>query len=197
MLVRDAMSPPAVVLSPEMSVREASSALAEARALVAPVLEDGALAGIVTEIDLLRDQFEPDPRAWARPVAEAAAPPPLSVAEVMTREVVTTTENSDVAAMAERMVRSRVRAVPVLRGGSLVGMISRSDILRVHARPDEEIRAELRSALEQGAPYADGWTVRVVEGVAHLSGPGRESEAPLVTRIARTVPGVTRVLVDS
>ncbi|GAA1071704.1 CBS domain-containing protein [Nocardiopsis composta] len=198
MLVREAMTEPRLVLDEDATVVEAAAAFVERGVIAAPVVDGaGMLVGIVTEIDLLRDRFEPDPRATARPVSGPSDPPPLKVSEVMTRRVTTTTENGDAAELAERMVHTRLRCVPVLREGRVVGLVNRSDLLRVHTRPDHAVRDDLLAALAAGAPYLHGWQVSVHDGVARLDGDGAgPEERRLAAAIARTVPGVARVLVD-
>lgn len=198
MLVKDAMTAPGALLSEEMTVRDAAVVLVRHGEIAAPVVdESGVLRGIVTEIDLIRDRFEPDPRATARPAPESDTEPPRTVGEVMTRSVVTTAEHADVAELAERMVADRIRVVPVLRAGRVVGMLGRGDLLRVHARTDEEVSAEIVEALAEGGPYLHGWDVRVRDGIVHLTGRGQEADRRLAARIARTVAGVSRVVVDS
>lgn len=197
MLVKEVMNEPSVVLHEETPVREAASALISQGAIAAPVVDDRErLAGIVTEIDLLRDRFEPDPRASVLPVSGPLESPARQVAEVMTRAVVTTGENTDVAELAERMVHNRIRCVPVLRQGSVVGLVTRTDLLRVHTRSDEQIHADVLRAMSDGGPYLHGWSVRVEEGIVHISGEGLPAEERLAGTIARTVPGVSRVVVD-
>ncbi|MUL41537.1 CBS domain-containing protein [Streptomonospora sp. PA3] len=198
MLVADVMTAPRAVLAPDTPVRRAARLFVERGAAAAPVLdEDGVLLGIVTEIDLLREGYESDPRASASPVAEPDVPLPERVADVMTSDVVTTAENADVARLVEMMVRNRLRWVPVVRDGRVVGMVGRGDLLRLHCRPDTEVGADLRAALEAGAPYMKPWSAEVHEGVVHLARAGATSkQRRTAANIARTVPGVSRVVFD-
>ncbi|GAB3447725.1 CBS domain-containing protein [Streptomonospora sediminis] len=198
MLVTDVMTAPRAVLSPDAPVSRAARLFVERDATAAPVLDDdGVLLGIVTEIDLLREGYEPDPRASASPVAEPGSPLPERVADVMTCDVVTTAENADVAGLVESMVRDRLRWVPMVRAGRVVGMVGRGDLLRFHWRPDTGVAADLRAALEAGAPYMEPWSAEVHEGVAHLARTGATSkQRRTAANIARTVPGVSRVVFD-
>ncbi|MFC7745513.1 BON domain-containing protein [Nocardiopsis composta] len=67
----------------------------------------------------------------------------------------------------------------------------------MHTRPDHAVRDDLLAALAAGAPYLHGWQVSVHDGVARLDGDGAgPEERRLAAAIARTVPGVARVLVD-
>lgn len=198
MLVREVMSRAEPVLDEGMTVREAAAALLENGAQTAPVADaEGALVGIVSEVDLLHDRFVPDPRASALPRPGASGPAPATVGQVMTRTVVTTTEYGDAAELAERMFHTRLRCVPVLREGRVVGLVTRTDLLRMHTRTDEEVRRDVRAALAEGAPYAGDWSVDVFEGAVRLARPGADArERRLALTVAGTVPGVTRVAVD-
>lgn len=197
MLVKEVMTASRVVLKEDMPVQQAAQAFVAHSVLGAPVVGgDGELKGIVTEIDLLRDRFEPDPRAHEAPVAEPENPPPPRVADVMTRTVVATTELADVAELADRMLRSRIRCVPVLREGRVVGMVSRGDLLRLQARPDGHVRADVLRALAEKGPYLPELRVGVHGGIAHLAGESTEPQRRLAASIARTVPGVSRIVFD-
>ncbi|MDA2806878.1 CBS domain-containing protein [Nocardiopsis suaedae] len=199
MLVDAVMTAPRAVLSAEATVSEAARLFVERGVAAAPVLDgSGGLLGIVTEIDLLRERYEYDPRASARPVAEPPAPLAERVSDVMTREVVTVTENTDAARLVDLMVRDRIRWVPVVRAGRVVGMVGRGDLLRMQWRPDAETTSDLRSALAEGAPYLHWWTAEVRDGVAYLDcrGAGPE-ECRTAEGVARTVAGVGRVVVDA
>ncbi len=197
MLVREVMSRAEPVLAEGMTVREAAVALLEHGAQTAPVVDaQGSLVGIVSEVDLLHDRFVPDPRARALPRPGPAAPAPATVGGVMTRTVVTTTEYGDAAELAERMFHTRLRCVPVLREGRVIGLVTRTDLLRVHTRDDDEVRRGVRAALAEGAPGAGDWAVDVFEGSVRLSRAGAgDHERRLALAVAATVPGVIRVTV--
>ncbi|WP_232524190.1 CBS domain-containing protein [Nocardiopsis gilva] len=194
------MTAPRLLLTEDTRVKEAAAEFVRTGVEAAPVIgAGGTLSGIVAEVDLLRDRMEADPRASMIPRSEPRTPLPLRVADVMTRRVVTATEVGDVAELADRMCRARVRCVPVVDEGSVVGMVCRRELLRSYARPDDRIRREVLTALSVRGPYTRGWDVRVRDGVAHLSGSNGHSasESSLVASIARTVPGVSRVVVEA
>ncbi|WP_125634259.1 HPP family protein [Nonomuraea sp. WAC 01424] len=194
MLVREVMSSPVVTVRRTDPVRRAVRVLYGHDITAAPVVDDsGRLVGVVSELDLLRGEFEPDPRATATAAAASGEPPPRLVLEVMTREVVTVTETTDVTTAIEFMVGRRVKSLPVVRGGQLVGMVSRRDLMAVLARPDDELRAAVVAALAEQYPSGPGWTVAVRDGVAELSGPPREPADHIAGLLARTVPGIVRV----
>ncbi|MFC9975689.1 HPP family protein [Spirillospora sp. NPDC127200] len=162
MLVREAMTSPVVTLAHTASVRQAIGVLHRNDITAVPVVDEkGELVGIVSEMDLLRGEFEADPRAFVLP-PRATAAPPRSVAEVMTAEVRTTRPAADVA---EFMIRTGVKSVPVLDGRRLVGMLSRRDLLGVLARDDARIRTDVLAAIADLLPGEAHWTVAVTDGV--------------------------------
>jgi predicted transcriptional regulator len=69
-----------------------------------------------------------------------------TVAEVMTREVVTIDEDAPLSEAVDAMIRRRVKRLPVVRGGSVIGVVSRSDLLK-------RLYVELR---HEGEPCSDG-----------------------------------------
>lgn len=194
MLVREVMSSPAVTVRRTDPVRRAIRVLHAHDITAAPVVDDGdRLVGVVSELDLLRGEFEPDPRATVRPPAPAAGPLPRRVMEVMTRDVVTVTETTDVTVAIDLMVGKRVKSLPVMNGERIAGMVSRRDLMAMLARPDEDLRQEVEAALREQYPTGPSWDVAVHDGVAELSGPFQEHAGHVADVLARTVPGIVRV----
>jgi len=194
MLVREVMSSPAITVRRTDPVRRAIRTLHGHDITAAPVTDDAdRLVGVVSELDLLRGEFEPDPRASVRPVGPAAEPPPRRVMEVMTREVVTVTETTDVTGAIDLMVGKRIKSLPVVQGDRIVGMVSRRDLLAMLARPDEQLRQDVITALREHYPFGPSWDVTVRDGVAQLSGSPHEHADHIADVLARTVPGIVRV----
>ncbi|MFI7439984.1 CBS domain-containing protein [Nonomuraea indica] len=198
MLVREVMSSPPVTVHRADPVRRAIRVLYAHDVTAAPVLDDsGRLAGMVSEIDLLRGEFEPDPRASARPPAPSAEPPPRQVWQVMTHAVVTVTPVTDAATAIDLMVGKRLKSLPVLEGEKVVGILSRRDLVAMLARPDEELREAVVAALREHHLAGGGWEVTVSEGVAELRrapGAPRDEHADRIAGLlTRTVPGIVRV----
>jgi CBS domain-containing protein len=110
---RDVMTPDPLTLQPATSVHEAAQVLAENRISGAPVCgEDGSIAGIVSEYDL---------------IARSGS----SVRDVMTRDVVSVPDTATVDRVRALLVTQRLKRVPVVDGtGRLVGLISRADLVR-------------------------------------------------------------------
>ncbi|MEU7746049.1 CBS domain-containing protein [Nonomuraea sp. NPDC049158] len=194
MLVREVMSSPAITVRRTDPVRQAIREMHGHDITAAPVVDDaGRLVGVVSELDLLRGEFEPDPRASLRPVDPSAEPPPRRVMEIMTREVVTVTETTDVTAAIDLMVGKRIKSLPVVRGERVVGMVSRRDLMAMLARSDERLRQDVIAALREHYPFGPSWDVAVHDGVAQLSGPPHQHADHIADVLARTVPGIVRV----
>jgi CBS domain-containing protein len=190
------MTSPPVTTTPGTSVKDAARLLRDARVAAVPVLEaDGSLVGMVSELDLLRGTVVPDPVAHLLPVPTSPEPVPRTVGEVMTREVAVVAPHSDLHDAASLMRTSGVRSLPVLEHGRVVGVVSRADLLRVLAREDDEVAADVRARVAQEGGALPAVEVRVVDGVATLSSaPADELAAARV--VAARVPGVVRVDVD-
>jgi CBS domain-containing protein len=155
----------------------------------AVVDEDGRLAGILSEADLVGLEVVQDPRAHALP-APANAPVPVTVSDLMTTDVVILRETDDVAEAARLMLRHGYRSIPVVTGDRVVGIVARQDLLAVLARRDTVIRAELDELLGELAGIATSDAVEVADGVVTLTGPADPTRRRVIEVLARTVPGV-------
>lgn len=142
MLVSRAMSTPAVTVNPETTVKHAAQLMADRGFTVLPVADSSmALVGIVSEGDLVADRFPPDAR-W--PTARSGVEPAGEVRAVMTERVVTASPTEDVHALLTRMRSQRVRAVPVCDRDSVIGVVTYQDLIKVLARADGLIAADVR-----------------------------------------------------
>jgi CBS domain-containing protein len=196
---RDVMTREVVTVAPDTSVKAAAEILATRGLAAAPVVDDeDRLVGIVSEADLLRGRLLPDPRLRLRRDARAgSAPPPAHVGGVMTTDVRTVQAAADVADVGRLFVDERLRSVPVVDRGRLVGIVSRRDLLRALARPDDQLRADLLRLIADYAGRLDGWDVTVREGVATVQRPRgtADSDDGALRTLARTVRGIVGVRV--
>jgi CBS domain-containing protein len=136
------MSTPAVTVTAGTSVKHAAELMAARGFTVLPVVDDSlALVGVVSEGDLVIDRFPRDPR-WS--TDRRATLPAAEVGAVMTKEVVTASPSQDVRDLLIRMRAERVRSVPVCEGDSVIGMVTYQDLIKVLARADERIAADVR-----------------------------------------------------
>jgi CBS domain-containing protein len=136
MKARDVMSSPVITLRPDTPARAAAALLISHGFTAAPVVEAEGVIGIATEADLMRARIVPD--GWV--VEEGPEP---TVAAVMTPAPETMRPEDDLADVAALMLDRRIRSVPIVDGGRLVGIVSRRDVLRCIARR-ERTSAEVR-----------------------------------------------------
>ena len=190
------MTTDVLTLRPHTSLKAAAAALAARNVASAPVVDhDGRLVGIVSELDLLARDVPPDPLTRITRVAQDTAPLPRVVADVMTREVVTLPPVADAALFLQRMLADRIICIPVTVDDRVVGVVSRRDLLRLFARPDPQIAADVEAALTAALP-GEHWHAAVREGVVGLTTTSRAPQPEVALRVAQSVPGVVRVLLD-
>src|SRR5690606_7583713 len=105
--------------------------------------------------------------------------------------------NGDVALLAEMMMKTRIKSVPVLDGSAVVGIVSRRDLIAILARGDARIRDDVLAAISDYGMDDSTWDVSVREGVVELRGEADELARRVADVLARTVPGVTRVSIHT
>jgi len=192
MRARDLMTFPVATVEPQTPIAEVARILHERRISAVPVLADGKLAGIVSEADLLcRHEIGTDYATsgdswWARVFIPAGSPPQYirthgtRARDVMTSDVVSVGEDAPLARVAMLLVSRNIRRLPVMRGGELVGIVSRSDLVRALAgvprvtpanQSDASMQERLEAELEREpwwrAPYSN---VTVRDGVVYFYG---------------------------
>lgn len=192
MLVRDIMTTPAHSLSTGTSVEEAINLLVTASISSVPIVDDHlSVVGILTEADVLRVGLEPDTRATLMPRPSPIAPWPENVDAVMTPDPRAVQPTSDVADVAALMGEHGWKSLPVTQHDALVGVVSRSDILRALHTSDIEIQESVRSALDaSGQPE---WAASVTLGIVRITGPSDTRQEHLARSVATAIPGVRRV----
>lgn len=123
MQAKDVMSDGVMSIGADATVLEAIGLFVKTRVSAMPVLDDsGFMGGILSEADLIgAGGFD------AATAAEAGARP---VVDIMTKDVVTADETASLADLAGLMLKHRVKRLPILRGGSVVGIVSRVDLLK-------------------------------------------------------------------
>jgi acetoin utilization protein AcuB len=126
------MKHPVITVKPRDSARHAREVMEKHRVNQLPVVAAGRLVGIVTDRDL-RDVFpsvfdSPDP-FQPRTRRPGADPATIPVEDVMTPDVLTLAPSAFVADAARLMRRERIGAIPILDGGRLAGILTRSDVL--------------------------------------------------------------------
>ena len=218
MLVRDLMTTGIASVSPDTPVSAVVRLLAERGISGVPVTDaDGALLGMVTEGDLMRRlALSDEPRhGWfwtpfddqvgaaerhARVVRGSAA------RDVMTARPLAVTEGTTATHAARLMEKRRVRRLPVLRDGRVIGVVSRSDLLRAllpaspdgaaAAESDQAIRGAIAARMRRGTwARAPRLSFEVKDGVVGFHGShGSDATRRATYALAAGVPGVVRVV---
>jgi CBS domain-containing protein len=180
-LVKDVMSTQVVAVKRGASFKDMAANIRRFRVSAFPVIDDDRkVIGVVSEADLLAKEALAEghggiPGAITGLVhhRERAKADGLTAGDLMTRPAVTVRSDDSVEQAARLMYALQVKRLPVVdAGGRLVGIVSRSDVLAVFDRPDEEILSEvvdeiiLREFLIDPAQF----TVTVAEGVVTLRG---------------------------
>jgi CBS domain-containing protein len=141
--VRDAYTPDVVSIDPDATIEAALHVLIENDVSGAPVVDKhGRLCGIISQFQLLEIAFDPEVRQGL-------------VRDVMTRKVITVKENTLLATVANVLMVRRIRRLPVVREGKVVGIISRGDLVKYFAKTGERLRPfidNLRRAKEDSRP---------------------------------------------
>jgi len=185
--------------------KEIVETLAELRFSALPVVgDDGRVLGVVSEADLMyKVELAGDrtpPRLLQRKRERTArAKSGADIAKgLMTTPPVVIEAHETVATAARLMDTERIKLLPVVdRGGRLVGVVTRRDVLRQYLRADDEIRREVIDEVLVRALWIDptDLVITVDRGVVALSGPlDRHSEIAIVVNLVRMVAGVVGVL---
>ncbi len=218
MKVQDIMTRDVVSVRPETPVREIATLLAEKRISGVPVVTaDGAMVGVVTESDLLhRAELGTEKRDerrhswWLEHYASGLAQDYVkshgrAVKDIMTRNVTTVTEETNLADVATVLETKRIKRVPVMRDGQIVGIISRSNLVRAlgatlagpavgAGEDDRTIRRAVLAELAQQQWAGKLWQhdIIVSNGIVHLwFGSDEPEERRRAVRVAtENIPGV-------
>jgi CBS-domain-containing membrane protein len=201
-IVKDVMSTHVIAVRQSATFKEMAATLREQRVSAFPVLDgDNRVIGVVSEADLLtKEALEGElPGVFQHVVhhreqAKAAA---LTAADLMTKPAVTIGPDEPVAQAARLMYSLRVKRLPVTdQEGKLIGIVSRSDVLRVYSRPDADIRHEITQDLILETYLCDParFTVTVKDGIVTIAGrPETGVVGRNIVESARHVDGVVAV----
>jgi CBS domain-containing protein len=202
--VKEIMTTEVVTVSPEAPMREVARLLVERRISGVPVVDGaGRLLGVVSETDIVQKEARA-PRSrggflrWLDlDSGEIRAKLDARTAgEAMTSPALTIDASQTVNAAASLMLARGCKRLPVTHGGALVGIVSRSDLVRAFVRTDAEIEQEIREgvALATFAVPPETLTVESREGAVTLGGEVETGEmAGLLAEFVARVPGVVSV----
>lgn len=219
MKASDVMVRDIAMVTPSTPLREAARTMLERRISGLPVVgESGHLLGMVTEGDLLHRHENGTERHrswWLEAFSDSAGLADdfvrshgTKVADVMTRKVHSVTEETDLAEVAAVLDRHRLKRVPVVADGKLVGIISRADLLRAFltasgshpaaSAGDPDLRQQVDDVIVR-EPWATGCLINVAvdAGTVRLGGIMSTAEQKRALQIAvEEIPGVKQVQND-
>lgn len=216
MKAADVMTRDVVTVKPDCSVQDAAKTMLEHRISAVPVVGDaGELVGIVSEGDLMRrSEAGTEPRrSWWFELftptnvlaAEFVKSHARIVSDVMTRKVLTATPDTPIGSIAALLEKNRIKRVPIVKGGNLVGIVSRANLLQalaamnknlgeIGAPEDAGIRDAIIARL-RAQPWQP-WMLNVTvhHGIVDLWGLVDSPVVKKATRVAaETTPGVHAV----
>ncbi|WP_201839137.1 CBS domain-containing protein [Microvirga zambiensis] len=216
MIVEAVMTTPVISVEPSATVAEAAKLMLADRISGLPVTtRDGTLVGMISEGDLLRRGELGTERKRSSWLEFLVGPGTLAdeyvrthgrkVEQVMSADPVTTRRDAPLEEVVTAMSRHRIKRLPVLESGKVVGIVARSDVLRALARTlatdlpnavaDDQIQEAVLAELDKQKWGSKFIRVHVENGVVTLTGAifdDREGEAAKV--VAENVPGVKAVI---
>jgi CBS domain-containing protein len=217
MNVSEVMTRDVITVAMEASILEAARLMLQHRISGLPVVDSNKnLVGIVTEGDFLRRRETATQRQRPRWLEFIIGPGKLAseythaagrkVDEVMTDQVYAATEDMPLEQAVHLMERYRIKRLPVVREKTLVGIVTRANILRAVARlaheaqptsaSDGEIRTKLSDELKK-LPWTPPVSAVVKDGVVKMSGVLTDERQRAALRVvAENIPGVKRVVDD-
>ena len=213
----DVMSSRIISIAPEATVLQAIELMLDNRISGLPVIDGtGALVGILTEGDFMRRTEMGTERKPARWLQLLVGPDRLAgdyvrshgrkVEEVMTRDPITVSEDTPLDEVVRIMERQRIKRLPVMRKETVVGIISRANLLHAlasmsrnlpaAAKSDADIRQRLADELAR-QPWAPIALIDLVvkNGVVELWGNITKLEQEEALKVcAENIPGVKSVV---
>jgi CBS domain-containing protein len=200
--VRDVMTADVAAVDLTASYKQVAWVLAERCVTALPVLDQaGHVRGVVSEADLLckqeRGHRTPAGSTRLRTRGDRAKAAAHTAAELMTTPPVTIHPDARLGAAAQLMNDRHIKRLPVVdSSGTLIGIVSRRDLLSVFLRPDVDIAADVHAIVVGVLPDdSSAVSVSVSDGVVTLAGSlGQPGHAAAAIRLASEVDGVVDVI---
>lgn len=166
MLVGERMSHPVISIKPDMPIIDALNLMKRERIRRTPVVKEGKMVGIVSDKDLLN--ASPSPATSLSVWEMNYLLSKIKVRDVMTKKVLTVTEDTPIEEAARIMADNKIGGVPVMRNDHVVGIITETDLFKIFL--------ELMGAREPGVRGTvlvldkPGQLARLTETIAKLGG---------------------------
>jgi len=204
MRVHEVMTTEVATTTPDTLLKQAAMELVRRRVSGMPVVQDGRVVGVLSEADILAKEGEEEKHGgflqWLVDPGDpwvAARFDAVTVADAMSAPARTILPDRTVAEAATLMLDENVNRLPVVDAeGTLLGLVSRADLVRAFVRTDEEILREIQEDVIRRVMWLNPSEVEVTveDGVVTLKGEvASEADADLLPTFARRVPGVVEV----
>jgi CBS domain-containing protein len=213
MKAREVMNADVIAVRPNDSVLDAAHLMLEKKLSGLVVMDGGTLVGVITEGDLLRRSEVGTAKRRSRWMELLVGTGALAdeyvkasgrrVHEIMTPEVLTVSEDAELEAVVQIMESNGIKRVPVTFGKSVIGIISRTDLVRALVNsalkteiplPDAGIRQRLLAELESHRWAPGAIDISVKDGVVTLRGAVLDArQIPAVAVMAENIAGVAAV----
>lgn len=202
MRIRELMTKDVITIGPDAPLKEAARQMLEASVSGLPVTGGrGELVGIITEADFVKSEANRGRRTRAGLLRwfvhdDAVPSEPLTVADVMSSPVLTVHPDEQHSQAARLLMKNRIKRVPVVEDGRLLGLISRVDLLRSFVRSDQAIIKDIRNDVMKRTLWIEPDSVQVAstDGNVTLEGLlGTRSDAELLVALTERLDGVASV----
>ncbi|GGP95840.1 CBS domain-containing protein [Streptomyces melanogenes] len=200
--VADVMTRTVVTVTADAEFKEIVAAMREWKVSALPVIEgEGRVVGVVSEADLLvKEELRGHRFGLIEQLhrqEDTAKAGSTRAAELMTSPAVTIAAGATLPQAARLMAGKHVKRLPVVSAtGTLEGIVSRGDLLKVFLRSDDDLAAQIRQEVVVPLfPLSHrNVQVSVAQGVVTLSGAVRDSGlVPVAAHLAQGVEGVVGV----
>jgi len=193
MRVSELMSTPAIAVEPDRPLKDVAETMLHHGVSAVPVVDaSGETVGILSETDLLRNQA----RGIKAPSATDARDATVA-SDLMTRAVISTAPETRFDDLVQLMVVHDVKRVPVVADGHLVGMVTRTDVLRVVTRPDADIEREVAESLRGDGLLIDPIHFDVSHGVLTFTGVSAPGLRAHLRALGHAIAGVIAVEIEA
>jgi CBS-domain-containing membrane protein len=214
----DIMTAPVITAAPGADVLDVVQLMLDNRISALPIVaDDGELVGLVSEGDLIRrsEIGARDYSSWwlsafggkVRLAEEFVKTHAMKAEEIMTTDVVTVSKDTPAWKIAETLEKNKIKRVPVVEDGAVVGIVSRANLLQALAAQrekmmqapsgdDRALREKVLKALEgQSWSNLSHLNVVVADGVVHYWGVVQSKAVRDALKVAAEgVPGVADVV---
>lgn len=203
MKVRNVMTENVFTVTPDTPLKTVATRMLEYGISGLPVVEGERVVGVVSETDILfKERVAPDRKGLVDWLVHYAEDPPLAkleartAGEAMTSPAVTIGPGRSVADAATLLLDLQIDRLPVVDGEELIGIVTRTDLVRAFIRGDEEIEREIRQGGALHRLWLDPAQVQVTveDGNVVLSGTvDTADQAQSLVAFAEGTPGVVSV----